>query len=107
MDRAKKDFSRCARNDTLNNLSSRNEVRDLEPTESLPTGVLSKARRPDAARLFSSFLVSREDQQKIAGLNNVVVRKNVEPKNAVDRLRAPSAFGRLLMDLAKERRRFR
>src|SRR4030095_11636368 len=28
-----KDFSRCARNDTLNSLSSRNEVRDLEQTE--------------------------------------------------------------------------
>jgi hypothetical protein len=34
--KAKKDFSRCARNDTLNNLSSRKEVRDLEQTESLP-----------------------------------------------------------------------
>jgi hypothetical protein len=46
--KAKKDFSRCARNDKLNNLSSRNEVRDLEQTESLPesglifTGGLNK-----------------------------------------------------------------
>jgi iron(III) transport system substrate-binding protein len=49
------------------------------------TGVLSKARRPSAARLFSSFLVSKEGQQKIADLDNVVVRKDVEPKIAVDR----------------------
>ena len=49
------------------------------------TGVLAKARRPNAARLFSSFLVSKEGQQKIAELDNVVVRKDVEPKIAVDR----------------------
>jgi ABC-type Fe3+ transport system substrate-binding protein len=45
----------------------------------------AKARRPNAARLFSGFLVSREGQQKIADLDNVVVRKDVEPKIAVDR----------------------
>ena len=49
------------------------------------TGVLAKARRPNAARLFSGFLVSKEGQQKIADLNNVVVRKDVEPKIALDR----------------------
>jgi len=49
------------------------------------TGVLAKARRPNAARLFSTFLVSKEGQQKIADLSNVVVRKDVEPKIAVDR----------------------
>jgi iron(III) transport system substrate-binding protein len=49
------------------------------------TGVLAKARRPNAARLFSSFLVSKEGQQKIADLDNVVVRKDVEPKIALDR----------------------
>jgi len=49
------------------------------------TGVLAKALRPNAARLFSSFLVSKEGQTKIAELNNVVVRKDVEPKIAVDR----------------------
>ena len=49
------------------------------------TGVLSKARRPNAARLFSNFLVSKEGQQKLAELNNVVVRKDVEPKIALDR----------------------
>jgi hypothetical protein len=36
-------------------------------------------------RLFSGFLVSREGQRKIADLDNVVVRKDVEPKIAVDR----------------------
>ena len=49
------------------------------------TGVLIKARRPNAARLFSNFLVSKEGQQKLADLNNVVVRKDVEPKIALDR----------------------
>jgi iron(III) transport system substrate-binding protein len=49
------------------------------------TGVLTKARRPNAARLFSGFLVSKEGQQKIADLDNVVVRKDVEPKIALDR----------------------
>ena len=49
------------------------------------TEVLSKARRPNGARLFSGFLVSKEGQQKIADLDNVVVRKDVEPKIAVDR----------------------
>jgi iron(III) transport system substrate-binding protein len=49
------------------------------------TGVLAKARRPNAARLFSTFLVSKEGQQKIADLSNVVVRKDVEPKIALDR----------------------
>jgi iron(III) transport system substrate-binding protein len=49
------------------------------------TGVLTKARRPNAARLFSAFLVSKEGQQKIADLDNVVVRKDVEPKIALDR----------------------
>jgi len=49
------------------------------------TGVLSKARRPNAARLFSGFLVSKEGQQKIADLDNVVVRKDVELKIALDR----------------------
>jgi hypothetical protein len=49
------------------------------------TGVLSKTRRPSAARLFSGFLVSKEGQQKIADLDNVVVRKDVEPKIALDR----------------------
>jgi ABC-type Fe3+ transport system substrate-binding protein len=48
------------------------------------TGVLSTARRPNAARLFSGFLVSKEGQQKIADLDNVVVRKDVEPKIALD-----------------------
>jgi len=49
------------------------------------TGVLTKARRPNAARLFSGFLVSKEGQQKIADLDNVVVRKDVEPKITLDR----------------------
>jgi iron(III) transport system substrate-binding protein len=49
------------------------------------TGVLVKARRPNAARLFANFLVSKEGQQKLADLDNVVVRKDVEPKIAVDR----------------------
>ena len=49
------------------------------------TGVLGKARRPNAARLFSNYLVSKEGQQKLAELNNVVVRKDVEPKIALDR----------------------
>jgi hypothetical protein len=35
----------------------------------------AKARRPNAARLFSGFLVPKEGQQKIADLDNVVVRK--------------------------------
>jgi len=48
------------------------------------TAVLAKARRPNAARLFSTFLVSKEGQQKIADLNNVVVRKDVELKIALD-----------------------
>ncbi len=34
---------------------------------------------------FSGFLVSKEGQQKIADLDNVVVRKDVEPKIALDR----------------------
>jgi hypothetical protein len=34
---------------------------------------------------LSGFLVSKEWQQKIADLSNVVVRKDVEPKIAVDR----------------------
>ena len=49
------------------------------------TGVLTKARRPNAARLFSNYLVSKEGQQKLAELSNVVVRKDVEPKIALDR----------------------
>jgi len=49
------------------------------------TGVLTKAKRPNAARLFASFLVSKEGQSKISELNNVVTRKDVEPKIAVDR----------------------
>jgi ABC-type Fe3+ transport system substrate-binding protein len=48
------------------------------------TGVLSKARRPNATQLFSGFLVSKGGQQ-IADLDNVVVRKDIEPKIAVDR----------------------
>jgi ABC-type Fe3+ transport system substrate-binding protein len=54
------------------------------PSGEQATVVLSKARRPSAARLFSGFLVSKEGQQKIADLDNVV-RKDVEPKIAVDR----------------------
>ncbi len=49
------------------------------------TGVLAKAQHPNAARLFANFLVSKEGQTKIAELNNVVVRKDVPPKIAVDR----------------------
>jgi ABC-type Fe3+ transport system substrate-binding protein len=49
------------------------------------TGVLAKARHPNAARLFANFLVSKEGQAKLSELNNVVVRKDVAPKIAVDR----------------------
>jgi iron(III) transport system substrate-binding protein len=49
------------------------------------TGVLAKAKHPNAGRLFASFLVSKEGQAKISELNNVVTRKDVEPKIAVDR----------------------
>jgi iron(III) transport system substrate-binding protein len=49
------------------------------------TGVLANAKHPNAARLFASFLVSKEGQAKLSELNNVVVRKDVTPKIAVDR----------------------
>jgi iron(III) transport system substrate-binding protein len=49
------------------------------------TGVMANAPHPNAARLFASFLVSKEGQTKISELNNVVVRKDVQPKIAVDR----------------------
>jgi len=49
-----------------------------------PTAIFKRqesieGRRPNA-RGSSSFLVSKEGQQKIADLDNVVVRKDVEPK---------------------------
>jgi iron(III) transport system substrate-binding protein len=49
------------------------------------TGVMAKARNPNAARLFASFLVSKEGQTKISDLSNVVTRKDVQPKIAIDR----------------------
>jgi hypothetical protein len=55
----KKDFSRCARNDTLINLSSRNEVRDLEQTESLPSGVV-------ASRVSESVVKNLNDPERRA-----------------------------------------
>src|SRR5262249_38154786 len=51
------------------------------------TAVLSKSRRPNATPLVSNVLVSKEGQQKIADLNNVVVRKDVEPRIALDRFK--------------------
>jgi hypothetical protein len=46
---------------------------------------LSTTAPSKKAEWCSGFLVSKEGQQKIADLDNVVVRKDVEPKIAVDR----------------------
>lgn len=48
-------------------------------------GVLANAKHPNAARLFANFLLSKEGQTKLSDLMNTPIRKDVQPKIAVDR----------------------
>jgi len=48
-------------------------------------GVLANAKHPNASRLFAKFLLSKEGQTKLSDLMNTPIRKDVQPKIAVDR----------------------
>jgi len=53
----------------------------LEPavTQVNPVMIGSKAPHPNAARLFNDFLLSKEGQEMLRGMQRIPVRKDVEP----------------------------
>jgi iron(III) transport system substrate-binding protein len=48
-------------------------------------GILANAQRPNAARLFVDFIVSKDGQTILAELDKTTVREDVAPKYQVDR----------------------
>lgn len=53
----------------------------LEPavTQVNPVMIGAKAPHPNAARLFNDFILSKEGQEMLRGMQRIPVRKDVEP----------------------------
>ena len=73
-----------AYNQTIQRMTSRGapiEWLPLEPavTQVNPVMLASKAPRPNAARLFYDFVLSKEGQEMLRGFQRIPVRKDVEP----------------------------
>jgi iron(III) transport system substrate-binding protein len=73
-----------AYNQTIQRMTSRGAPIDwlaLEPavTQVNPVMLGSKAPHPNAARLFYDFILSKEGQEMLRGMQRIPVRKDVEP----------------------------
>lgn len=73
-----------AYNQTIQRMTSRGAPIDwvpLEPavTQVNPVMLGAKAPHPNAARLFYDFILSREGQEMLRGMQRIPVRKDVEP----------------------------
>ena len=73
-----------AYNQTIQRMTSRGAPIDwlpLEPavTQVNPVMLAAKAPRPNAARLFYDFVISKEGQEMLKGMQRIPVRKDVEP----------------------------
>jgi iron(III) transport system substrate-binding protein len=73
-----------AYNQTIQRMTSRGAPIDwlaLEPavTQVNPVMIGSKAPHPNAARLFFDFVLSKEGQEMLRGMQRIPVRKDVEP----------------------------
>ena len=73
-----------AYNQTIQRMTSRGAPMDwlaLEPavTQVNPVMLGSKAPHPNAARLFVDFILSKEGQEMLRGMQRIPVRKDVEP----------------------------
>jgi iron(III) transport system substrate-binding protein len=73
-----------AYNQTIQRMTSRGAPIDwlpLEPavTQVNPVMIGAKAPHPNAARLFNDFILSKEGQEMLRGMQRIPVRKDVEP----------------------------
>ena len=73
-----------AYNQTIQRMTSRGAPIDWLPLEPVVTQVNpvmlgSKAPHPNAARLFYDFILSKEGQEMLKGMQRIPVRKDVEP----------------------------
>lgn len=73
-----------AYNQTIQRIASRGAPIDwlpLEPavTQVNPAMIAAKAPHPNAARLFYDFILSKEGQEMLRGMQRIPVRKDVEP----------------------------
>lgn len=73
-----------AYNQTIQRMTSRGAPIDwlaLEPavTQVNPVMLAAKAPHPNAARLFYDFVISKEGQEMLKGMQRIPVRKDVEP----------------------------
>src|SRR5262245_22288503 len=73
-----------AYNQTIQRMTSRGAPIDWLPLEPVVTQVNpvmlgSKAPHPNAARLFYDFILSKEGQEMLRGMQRIPVRKDVEP----------------------------
>jgi iron(III) transport system substrate-binding protein len=73
-----------AYNQTIQRMTSRGAPVDwvaLEPavTQVNPVMIAAKAPHPNAARLFYDFILSKEGQEMLRGMQRIPVRKDVEP----------------------------
>lgn len=73
-----------AYNQTIQRMTSRGAPIDWVPLEPVvtqvnPVMIGSKAPHPNAARLFTDFLLSKEGQEMLRGMQRIPVRKDVEP----------------------------
>jgi len=73
-----------AYNQTIQRMTSRGAPIDwvaLEPavTQVNPVMIGAKAPHPNAARLFYDFIISKEGQEMLRGMQRIPVRKDVEP----------------------------
>jgi len=73
-----------AYNQTIQRMTSRGAPIDwlaLEPavTQVNPVMIGSKAPHPNAARLFYDFIISKEGQEMLRGMQRIPVRRDVEP----------------------------
>jgi iron(III) transport system substrate-binding protein len=73
-----------AYNQTIQRMTSRGAPIDwlaLEPavTQVNPVMIAAKSPHPNAARLFYDFIISKEGQEMLRGMQRIPVRKDVEP----------------------------
>lgn len=67
-----------------------------------PSGILSTAPHPNAAKLFVEFLLSREVVELAAGEYNIPVRADVEPKPGIAKLGAMKGLNKSPEELSQK-----
>jgi hypothetical protein len=64
--------------------AERAHLEDTSKSDIRAIGVLSNAKRPNDSRLFANFRLLKKGQTKLTDLINTSIRKDVQPKIAVD-----------------------